>query len=31
MVSFAAKYGEQTRFDYRALLSARGNREEVRS
>jgi Uncharacterized protein conserved in bacteria (DUF2252) len=30
MVSFAAKYGEQTRFDCQALVSARKNREESR-
>jgi uncharacterized protein (DUF2252 family) len=30
MVSFAAKYGEQTRLDYQALVSTRKNREEIR-
>ena len=29
MVSFAAKYGEQTHFDYQALVSAWKNREEL--
>jgi hypothetical protein len=31
MVSFAAKYGQQTRLDYQALVSARKKREEIRS
>jgi uncharacterized protein (DUF2252 family) len=31
MVSFAAKYGEQTRLDYQTLASTRKNREEIRS
>ena len=31
MVSFAAKYGKQTRLDYQAFESARKNREEIRS
>jgi hypothetical protein len=29
MVSFAAKYGEQTRLDYQALSSTRKNRKEI--